>query len=447
MKVKKSQIFAFISSFSVFILLYYCYMNSLRKYAIPASAITVPLLLVFVGFSVFTTTNMRIKMYGNYDKLLCGTWIIIGLLIIVDNYSLSEQLISGGMIQLFVMVCFLICMNSKSEWIESWFSIAVFFGIFNALATIIFYFNSSIYMQFIRMFFESSTIKELIGYYNKGYMCGLCTHFSSNGMVLGICILIVFEKLKRIFGNKETDVANKTLKKIFYLISLLLILYALFLSSKRAPLISAVVTIVFTLIISSGKNIFKRIALVLIGAVAVILLYNIMINVIPGLDTIANKFVSLEDSDAGVLNGRDYLWSIAFEMIDKSPIVGMGYGSYSAYANEVNSFTSTAHNYYIQVTAELGFVGLALYIFAFVIGIVYTIKLIIKTNKMGADKIEVSWLCVSLEIQLFVVIYSFTATSLYYYSILIPFMMACTIPRVVMKKHFIQNNILSSEKA
>ncbi|MEE0930632.1 MAG: O-antigen ligase family protein [Acutalibacteraceae bacterium] len=435
MKIKKSVLYSIMSSCAVFLLIYYCYMNSLRRYFIPASAITVPLILAFVAVTTLITNSGKIKLYGTLDKVLCGSWFFIAVLILIDNHSLSTSFVSGGMIQLYVMICFLLFMNNDDKWIEQWLSLTIFFVGINALATIIFYFNSSLYKQFINIFFSGETITSLLNYYSKGYMCGLCTHFSSNGMILGIGTIVVFQKLKGFFIKKDKNKKN-TKTKVLYTIVLLLVIYGLFLSSKRSPLIAAIIAIVITLLIASGKNILKKL-MILIGSFGgLAILYFVAVEYIPGFDTIANKFTSLESSDAGVLNGRNYLWELAIDLFKESPLIGNGYGSYAAYAESVDAFTTSAHNYYLQILAELGIIGLILYLIAFISSVIFTAKLIVKASKINVTEEDIAALSISLGIQMFVLIYNFTATSLMYYSILIPYILSCTVPRIINKKYF-----------
>lgn len=435
MKMKKSVLYSIMSSCAIFLLIYYCYMNSLRRYFIPASAVTVPLILAFIAVTTLITNNGKIKLYGTLDKVLCGSWFLIAALILIDNHSLSTSFMSGGMIQLYVMICFLLFMNNDDKWIEQWLSLTVFFVVINALATIVFYFNISLYKQFINIFFNGETVTSLLTYYNKGYMCGLCTHFSSNGMILGIGTIVVFQKLKGLFLKKDK---NKKIKitKILYTIALLLVIYGLFLSSKRSPLIAAIIAIVVTLLIASGKNILKKLITLVASFGALAALYFIAVEYIPGFDTIANKFTSLESSDAGVLNGRDYLWEMAIDLFKESPLIGSGYGGYAAYAESVDAFTTSAHNYYLQILAELGIIGLILYLIAFISSVIFTAKLIVKASKINVTEEDIAALSISLGIQIFVLIYNFTATSLMYYSILIPYILSCTVPRIINKKYF-----------
>lgn len=434
MTIKKTQLYTLMGTVSLFLLLYYCYMNSLRRYFIPMSSVTVPLILAFVLFSVVLTNDGKIRICGQTDKLLCGTWVLIAAFILIDNYDLASSLASGGVIQLCVMIAFMLFMNRSDSWIEQWLSIAVLFTFINAAATIVFYFNGNLYNQFIKIFFDYSLIPTLQKYYEMGYMSGLWSHFSSNGIVLGMGALVIFEKTRQLFNDKEDEKYAKA-KRVAYIVCLLVAIYALFLSSKRSPLLAAIAAVVITLLISSGKNVMKRLFIITISCVAVFLLYLLAVKYIPGMDTIANKFMALEDSDAGVLNGRELLWQFAIDMFDKSPILGLGYGSYEALTKSAALFTNTAHNQYLQILSELGLVGLILYAVAFITGVIYSAILIIKLVSNNGDKKDISMLCVSLELQIFVLIYNVTASSLTMYSVLIPYLLACTVPRVINYKY------------
>jgi O-antigen ligase len=153
---------------------------------------------------------------------------------------------------------------------------------------------------------------------------------------------------------------------------------------------------------------------------------------IPGLSIIAAKFARLENSDAGLLNGRQGLWTRAIELFKSNPIFGAGYGSYAAYASVTDAITTSAHNYYLQVAAELGVIGLILYVMAFVSGIISTLKqLKFIVGKQKANDIRILYLCAALAVEIFVLIYSMTSTALMYYPILIPYFIACTVARAL----------------
>lgn len=416
----------------IFLLMYYCYLNSMRLITFPYSSVTVPLLLSVVLILIIIANKGKIQFFGHDDKLLCFTWCSIALYIFLDNKDLSSNLIEGGMIQLYIMICFLLFMKNDIDWISKWLFWTELFVMIHALATVVFYFDYEIYYKFVNLAFTGSVITDVLKYYQMGYMCGLSSHFSTNGMILGVGFIVFFERCHYLSKNKDN---NKFIKYKFFviLVGLFVILYAIILSSKRAILFSAIFAIVITYLISSNHHLGKRVFAIMVALVCIYFLYLFAVQYVPGLDTIANKFMNLEGSSAGVLNGRIYLWELSKEMFFRSPIIGMGYGSYKIAASEINAFTLSAHNYYLQVLSELGIIGLSLYLLAFLSAIFYTLKLVRRINQAKESTINfyMPMLLISLEIQILVLVYSFTATSLMYYSILIPYFMACTVPRAI----------------
>ncbi len=412
--------------------MYYCYLNSVRLIAFPYSSVTVPLLLFVVLILIILANNGKVHFFEIEDQALCLSWIFIALYIFVDNKDISSNLIEGGMIQLYIMISFLLFMNNDIDWISKWLNLTEIFVMVHAVATVVFYFNFDLYYKFVSVVFTGSTITDVLNYYRMGYMCGLSPHFSTNGMILGVGLLVFFERCRFLYINRFKT-KYKKYQFVVLAVGLIITFYAIILSSKRAILFSAIFAIVITYLISSNHHLGKRVFATFFASVCIFFIYLFAVQYVPGLDTIANKFMNLEGSSAGILNGRFYLWDLSLEMFFRSPIFGMGYGSYKIAASEINAFTFSAHNYYLQVLSELGIIGLLLYVLAFITAILFTLKLIRQVSKTteSTSNLHIPMLLISLEIQLLVLIYSVTATSLMYYSILIPYFMACTVPRAI----------------
>lgn len=415
-------------SFSVFLLLYYIYMNSIRKVMIPMSSITIPIILVFSLVVTIYASKGRFKTKGMSDEIQCLSWILISIYILINNYSLTKNLIGGGMIQLYVMVFFMLFTTSSDRWFRTWIKYTKIFIIIHAVSTIIFFFNEGLYIKFVNIFFLSNYY-EMMKYYYRGWMSGLSGHFSSNGMILSIGLIFFFEEI-RILKKDKTYKYNLILNYI----CILIVIYALILSSKRGPLISACLAIIITYIFAQGKNIFKRLIILTILCMIIYLLYKLLLPIIPGIETIMEKFNSLSNDDAGVLNGREGLWKIALDMFHLNPLTGKGFGSYSQYSSLQNAISTSAHNYYLQVLAELGLIGIVLYISAFISGIINTLHELKKAIEKKSNW-YIMMLSISLEIQIFVIAYSMTSTAMMYYDILIPYFLACTVSRVIKFKN------------
>ena len=419
-------------SIATFLLLYYCYLNSVRKVMIPMSSVVVPLILFFVLYITVRTGRFKVLLLNNIDKTVCISWLIIAFYIFVNNFSLLTNLIDGGMIQLYVMISFLIFSTKHDEWIEKWIKWTKIYALIHAVATIVFYFNSDLYSKFANFMFSGETLSSLLRYYRLGYMSGLCSHFSSNGMILGIGIMFYIQEVILIKSEKEKSFKSYKLF-IINLLASLIVLYALILSSKRAPFLAAFIAICTTYIIFKRKNVAKRMIILFAVIVVMIIIFVSLAQVIPGLTTIIDKTEALEETDAGVWNGRLDLWLLSIKMFLQNPIIGLGYGSYKDYASKNGAITTSAHNYYLQVMSELGIIGLILYIIVFAGSIILAIKTLRLFTQTGEKRYykQILALSIALEIQIFVIIYSFTATTMMYYYILIPYFIACSVPRAV----------------
>lgn len=407
---------------SIFILLYYIYLSPLRKVFIPGGSITIVFLLLFVSVIIILNQKFTIRVGSCLEEqLMSYSWILILFFIFINNVDLINSLIHGGVVQLFTMVLLLLFVPQKknNDWIKFFINISIFFIMVHALATIVFYYNSSLYFTYARFVFSGETLDVAIKNYRQGYMAGFYDHFSSNGMNLGIgCIYLFFTwwKTKRNFKLK-----------VFLLIMLTLCAYALILSSKRAPFIAATVMIFLVYSFINKRHLLKSFAILIPIALFVMLLL-VFFPDIPGLDTLMKKSAMLENSSAGILNGRNGLWNIAIEMFKQNPLFGMGYGSYSSVSSNANAITTSAHNYYLQVAAELGVVGLLLYFSAFVFPLVLTLRKIVESMKQKNYQ-NVYYLAISLSIQGFVILYNLSATAMMYYNILIPYFISCMISK------------------
>lgn len=424
MKIKKKDNYII----ATFLLLWYCYLNGLRRFFIPFSSVTVPALLVIV---LFLVSRQRIRFSNTWDKLLCFIWVTIVVLIVVDNASLKTTVISGGIIQMLVLVSFMLFSTFSDErWLFFWMKLTRIYALLHALATIVFYYNASLYNRFARLMFSGTALNDILRYYRKGWMSGLSAHFSTNGMILGIGVLFWIEYILDAVRTK-----SKKGKKFYAsIVATLAIVYALILSSKRSPLLAAVIAVAATMIIYRKKNVAKRILILLVTCILIFGAYQYLSNYIPGLTTLVDKSEALEGTSAGILNGRSGLWNLAIEMFKSNPIFGCGYGSYKIYATNRGAITTTAHNFYLQILAELGVAGFALYIVAFCLGTVQALRGLQMVETCGEienlSKTRMA-MCVALEVQIFVIIYNMTSTALSYYYIMIPYFLACAATRIV----------------
>ena len=116
-------------------------------------------------------------------------------------------------------------------------------------------------------------------------------------------------------------------------------------------------------------------------------------------------------------NGRSYYWTAALSIFSNNKIHGIGMGCFSQYFDVYfhrlgNLEAYDAHNIYIQMLAELGIVGEALFVIFFVICLISTIKLFKKLRKIR-EKEYGYVLCYSVFLQIWFIVYGATGNPLY----------------------------------
>lgn len=74
------------------------------------------------------------------------------------------------------------------------------------------------------------------------------------------------------------------------------------------------------------------------------------------------------------LTGRSYIWNIVLDMAHEKPVFGYGIGGAPDLAS-ILGFSAHAHNGYLQLLLEFGYVGLAVFTIAAVVAIVRVVRL------------------------------------------------------------------------
>jgi len=151
---------------------------------------------------------------------------------------------------------------------------------------------------------------------------------------------------------------QKGRKRAFCLACLLATVVAILLASSRGGFVAFVVLLVLQM--RDGRHRGKFVVIVLV----IVALF--LVSPVSPLDRILHPTYSdTESSDA-----RLQLWGIAFRIIADHPIVGVGLWQFAPYLRKymppgVDLGFLVPHNTYLEVTVELGLVGLALFLAMF----------------------------------------------------------------------------------
>jgi O-antigen ligase len=148
-------------------------------------------------------------------------------------------------------------------------------------------------------------------------------------------------------------------------------LTCLVLSRSSTGMLSAfLVTLLLVALLGAPLGMRRHVPLIVILLAGALLLCALaVLQLIPGLDTLAQALSALTDKPT-TFTGRTLIWATISEHIGKHPLLGSGYAAYwtptpspgdDAYAfiEQTGSFyPGSAHNGYLEVANDLGWVGL-----------------------------------------------------------------------------------------
>ena len=90
---------------------------------------------------------------------------------------------------------------------------------------------------------------------------------------------------------------------------------------------------------------------------------------VPSFARINSLFTDFSYAISGNGSGREDTWMAAFQVIQLSPLTGVGIGTYTTIAWEMFHYDNVAHNTFLQITAEWG-IPLAIIFFSYVFFVV-----------------------------------------------------------------------------
>ena len=229
---------------------------------------------------------------------------------------------------------------------------------------------------------------------------------------------------------------------------LLFVAGTLLMTGKRTFTVIPVAEMVVLSLFDIGKNTrkikLKRAVKILIPA---IFLGGIILLVKPEL-FLAISRLKEAGQDTG-MNGRKNFWELAIYLWSEHKYTGIGMGTYQEFISRNMPFTFkvfkiqtayAAHNIYYQMLAEIGIIGIILFISFFVCNIINSIK-VIRNQYIKKDERLLKYAYLSLMIQVWFLLYGCTGNPLYlvsqFYIYLFAIMINQSIKREVKRKRML----------
>jgi O-antigen ligase len=161
----------------------------------------------------------------------------------------------------------------------------------------------------------------------------------------------------------------------------------LVLAGSSTSMLGTFFTIGFFLLTKSAAPSLRRfIPFITVIFVAIILAYGLaVLRIVPALDFLITSITDVTGKDA-TFTGRTPIWEIVKEHIAKSPVIGSGYGGYwtgdtpgtdsSIVKKKLFFYPQEAHNGYLDVINDLGYVGVGILICFVVCYLIMALRLL-----------------------------------------------------------------------
>lgn len=302
-----------------------------------------------------------------------------------------------------VTILLVLSLSTNKSWIRPTMRIVLCMLLVHALATLLFAVMPGVYTGFVKPRFFAGSQDAI------GAQSGLTAHYSYNGMLLSAGVLLSAAELWSISDSSKGDV--KALAP--NIVVLLAFVLALLVTSKRGPLLAVIAALVLGLYVGSGKykfNAFLKIGLFACSAVCIV---AVLSQFVPQISAVFERFAEISGGldDADATNGRSYLWERAIELWQSSPVIGHGWGTYRYYwEGRLDVATSTAHNVFLNLLAEVGIVGFLVFLVAAVPPFVGLWRAMSRRSELGPEAPAVTF---AFMFQIFFLVYSFTGSPLY----------------------------------
>lgn len=402
---------------SIFILLFLSF--HINAYAI--LHINTFVLLALGIIILISAALIALRAIRNVPHSLLCVWLLILPLSFINNGYLENNIFSNPFVfALAIILAFVL------HYINDWYDILkkclVFFSIEHFVVSWLFWIFRGFYNSTIIPLFPAEYRAWLTKWSDSNVLMGLVNHYSTSGIYFSIAVLVMFAIW--LTKTKKTKVDT---------VWLILMLFSLFMTQKRGPLLFCIIAMIAAYFIYEKiktKTILKFLGIVLV----IILLLILVIQIFPSTSGFIDRLVQLDEQD-DITNGRIPLYEYAVSLFKQNPLFGIGWGQYRySYVREIS-----AHNIYLQVLAETGIVGAVLVFGAFIYGLVISIRLLRK-SKEYSQSLRFAILF-SFAMQVYFLLYGITGNPLYDLQCFVPYFLSiavvCSIDKN--KAHFSLN--------
>ena len=341
--IKRKQIVQ-LSLFFLLLHPFYLYiLNTFKIYQMPLTIIAILLLVLLT----------KLKIPKKLITLMLP-WVIFFVYMALNNIGKINDLLFY-----FIMIIIMLLLSMNNGWQKETIKLITIMLLPHILFTLIFFFVPNLYVR-VRPIIAARNIMF------EGYRTALTGHYSTNAIYISISVLI--------FGSVFFQKKMKEIEKKYVFLFLVSIM-AILLTTKRGPLIFSLASVFITYILVDKKRFSNRFIKVLFSLMILFVMFYLVANYIPALAGAFARFS--EDGDSG----RSVMYLLAIKMFLMNPLMGSGTGAYKIQycyylAKDADHMYLNTHNVYLQLLAENGIIGLVMFLFAAILTLIISIKLL-----------------------------------------------------------------------
>lgn len=353
-----------------------------------------PILIAMTVCTLFVVVFIKKKIRLDFFLvffLLTTIYILISAFMSADNDAVSKIAI------VYISGTFLLTIEYPDNFIDSVIKAISVFVIVIALSIIISVFIDDCMNKYFSWLLNpynkyeiTQNIRNQVNV--KHAYSGFARDNSDAAYIMSMGISIYLARFFSGIKLKKSDIA-------FLVIDIV----ALLLTNKRMMIICVLVAFAVMMLLAKRKGKVVTIVLALIIMASVFLIASAYI---PQLSSVFDRF---ENSNNDYLTGRSDLWNFSIMMFNRSPIVGMGLGSFNNFVAGYGYTTPLGkewiyygHNIYLEFLGELGIIGCIIVFGSFLYTLSKTILLVRSTSITQTQKYFASF---SLIVQIILLTY------------------------------------------
>ncbi len=355
-------------------------------------------------------------------------WILALSVIVINLARLSFDINTfADLVTFSAGVIMVACSGEDVSLYRKSFHVIVFMAIYYAVTVWIQILFTSFSDVFFSLLSEHNQDIIMRGQQSKSVYTGFSSNvaYTAGHIVVGILVLLL------VFRSNRNNRNNwMTWFGIAFLVTTLLV------TGKRSSIAFAIisVSIVYVFAAKGWQRKLYRISVIMSVIVALIIVVYAFYDVlqsIPGISRIVNSVIGYT-SGKDISSNRISIYSYAWELFIKNPVVGIGWGNFRnmTIGNITQAHTVEVHNIYLQLLCETGILGFIVVVFPMILFLIASFSAVGKVKEVNSTSSDITLnkaVRFSLAYQIYFLLYGLLENPLYDHNFLIMYMFSCAI--------------------